>query len=123
MNTEENDPTINDEFKLRVFSRRWDREIVFTIYRDGGGWSISAPFDPNGKLCDRMCTPHLSRFLRHVGIEYPSNLGRRFSWLWKQAKDKALSHESVQQSIDEIGKWISNTDQNALVEGFWEGVA
>jgi len=120
---DENDPTINDEFELRVFARRWNREIIFTIHRIGGGWFISAPFDPQGGLCDRMCSPHLSRLLRHAGIQYPSNVGRWFARLWRQARDRGLSHEAVQQGINEVANWITTTDQHALVTGFWEGVA
>jgi len=124
---EENDPTINDKFELRVFSRRWNRDAVFTIQRTVVGWFVPAPFDPNdGGFCDRTCSPHLYRLLRHAGIQYPSNLGEWFAWLWKQARDKGLSHADVQRRVDEIAKRISRTDQSALDEidkDFWEAVA
>ena len=123
MTTEENDPTINDEFELRVFSRRLGRELALTIQRTGAGWFVPTPLKPNGGLCDRWCSPHLYELLRFAGIEYPDNVGRRFYWLWEQASEKGLNHEAVQQGIDDIAKWINSTDQNALVTGFWEGVA
>jgi hypothetical protein len=123
MTINENDPTINDKFVLRVFSRRWTQEIAFMIQRTSAGWFVPTPLKPHGGLCDRWCSPHLYELLRYAGIEYPNNVGERFHWLWEQASEKSLNHEAVQQGIDEIGQWISNTDQNALVTGFWEGVA
>ena len=115
------DQTINHEFKLHIFSRRWNREVVCTITRARYGWFVRT--EEGEKGCDTTCSPHLDKLLRRAGIQYPDGLGEWFSWLWTQAKEKGLSHEAVQQGFDDIGKWISNTDQNALVTGFWEGVA
>jgi len=119
----ENDPTINDKFELRVFSRLWGREAVFTIQRTVGGWFVPTPFYTGG-LCDRTCAPHLFRLLRHAGIQYPSDVGEWFAWLWKQARDQGLNHETVQRGIDDIAGWIDSTDKSAPpATGFWEGVA
>ena len=117
------DQTINAKFELRVYSRLWGRDAVFQIQRTAAGWYVPTPFYTGG-LCDQTCSPHLYTLLRHAGIRYPGNIGRWFSWLWAQAKEKGLSYDAVQQGINDIAKWIDDTDRIVPpVDNLWKGIA
>ena len=117
------DQTVNEKFELRVYSRLWRRDAVFPIHRTGAGWYVPTPFYTGG-LCDQTCSPHLYTLLRHAGIQYPINMGRWFAWLWTQARDKGLSREAVQQGIDDIARWIEETNKIVPpVDSLWKGIA
>ncbi len=115
------DKTIDDDFEFRVFTRRWGHDDIYKIKRTASGWLVKANIYTGP--CDKLCAPILYESLRHDGVVYPNDVGQWFEWLWQQAKDKGLSHDEVQQGLNDIAAWIKITEANAPTKGIWKGLA
>ena len=107
------DTTIGEEFKFEVYSRRWGHSDTYRLTRTSTGWdvhfiSIGGPCNPRGE-------PYLFENLRHDSISYPSTLPDHLEELWRDASSDGggLTPEAVQARLDELAKWVSETERNA----------
>ena len=109
-NDDPEDQTINHDFKMQVYSRRWGHKDEYKIKRTETGWLFE--FGARGGPCDKLGKPNLYNILDADSINYPEELGGYIEWLWNQAKDEGLSHEEVQSALDDIADWISACEIN-----------
>jgi hypothetical protein len=111
------DKTINADFKLKVYSRRWGHNDTYKVKRTETGWEIGH-ISISGE-CDKTGTPFLFKNLDHDSINYPEDLGGYMEYLWDQAYQKGLSHEQVQSALNELGEWICECEIKSP-KGIWE---
>jgi len=116
-NDDPEDITINDEFTLTVYCRRWGHEDTYDIRRTSIGWDVQ--HISIGGSCDKKGQPFLIEILNHDTINFPEELPGYFEWLWDQAAEAGLSHDEIQRSLDELGRWISVCEKNTP-KGIWE---
>ncbi|MBN3346146.1 hypothetical protein CF050_04455 [Clostridium botulinum] len=109
-NDDPQDQTINEEFDLPVYSRRWGHKDIYTIVRCENGWEVT--FNAINGLCDKSGNPVLLKILDHDFINYPHDLGGYLEFLWNQANENGLSHEEVQTALYDLGRWISTCESN-----------
>ena len=113
------DQTMGAHFTFRVFSNRWGHEDTYKLQRTQDGWvimhiAIGGPCDPGGR-------PFLFDNLRQDSIHFPAGLDDRMEWLWHQAGTKGLTHEQVQEGLQQLGDWVSTTERSIPTHGVWEG--
>lgn len=107
-NNDPEDQTLDQEFKLDVYSRRWGHKDRYHLIRNKEGWDIS--FNSNKGQCDKSGDPTLYKILEHDFINYPHDLKGYLEFLWNKANKSGLSYDEVQQALDSIGEWISNCE-------------
>ncbi|MEI6072011.1 MAG: hypothetical protein WCS31_09480 [Verrucomicrobiae bacterium] len=113
------DQTLGKEFTFRVFSRRWGHEDDYNINRNADGWTVTHAMI--GGLCDKGGRPFLFENLRHDLIQYPEGLDGWLEWLWNRAASQGLTFEQVQEGLQQLADWVSDTERNAPGGGIWEG--
>jgi hypothetical protein len=117
-NDDPEDQTIDHEFSFRVYSRRWGHDDKYEVKRTSEGWEIR--YFVIGGLCNKKGQPFLFENLDHDGINYPEELPGYMQWLWDQAKEQGLSHEQVQEALDQLSNWVSLCEKNTPKD-VWEG--
>lgn len=111
------DITINHDFELNLYSRRWGHDDKYHIKRIYNGWEIgNLSFSGT---CDKTGFPYLYQNLDHDNINYPEALPEYLEWLWEQAADKGLTHEQVQTSLDQLSNWVNDVESSSP-KGIWE---
>lgn len=118
-NDDPQDQTLDHDFTFRVFSARWGHPDTYKVKRTEDGWNISHIVI--GGPCDKGGRPFLFENLRHDSIHFPEGLDGWLEWLWSQAASKGLTHEQVQEGIQQLADWVSETEKNAPSGGVWEG--
>ncbi|MGE6611885.1 hypothetical protein ACQKFG_15295 [Peribacillus sp. NPDC076916] len=109
-NDDNPDISMGNTFKFKVFSNRWGHHDDYSIVRNEEGWKISFnAYDIQG---DTEATPALKTVLGHDFISYPEDIGSYFHSVWVKAEE-GLSVEEVQQMLNEIAEWISETEKNS----------
>ncbi|OPH52185.1 hypothetical protein BC351_33165 [Paenibacillus ferrarius] len=103
-NDDPEDQTLGHTFEFPVFSRRWGHKDSYKVTRNEQGWSFSFHKNEQG---DKTGSPALYRFLDHDSINYPQELPGYLEWLWIQAEEQGLSHDEVQESINDLADWVS----------------
>lgn len=117
-NDDPEDVTMDHEFTLTVYSRRWGHDDSYKLKRTKTGWELSHISISAGK-CDKSGIPYLFENLNHDSINYPEGLPGYMAWLWEQAAEQGLTHEKVQESLNELGDWISSCEKSSP-KGIWE---
>lgn len=110
-NNDPEDQTLDHDFDLHVFSRRWGRNDLCKLKRISTGWHF-AYVGIEGD-CDKKGDPFLYKNLDHDSINYPEELPGYFEWLWDQAAESGLTHEEVQRALSQLADWISICEQNS----------
>ena len=113
------DSTLGEEFSFRVYSRRWDHEDTYTIRRTADGWDVS--YMAISGPCDRGGQPVLYRNFDQDSIQYPEGLPGWMEWLWDQAATKGLTRDEVQEGLQDLANWVSNTEKNSPHGHVWDG--
>ncbi len=117
-NDDPEDQTIDDTFEFNVYSRRWGHADRYKFKRTSKGWDIN--FVSIGGPSNRKGQPFLFENLDHDGINYPEELPGYMEWLWEQAQELGLTHDQVQEAIDQLAVWVSICEENSP-KGIWEG--
>ncbi len=115
------DTTIGQEFRFQVFSHRWGHEENYKLKRTETGWYVE--FMAISGPCDKTGAPYLFENLRHDSIQYPAELGMWLEWLWRQAQDKGLTAQEVQEALDQLSKWVIHVEKERPQGPAWKGVA
>lgn len=116
-NDDPEDTTLNDEFYLDVYTRRWGHDDRYTFKRTENGWFIGN-IAINGN-CDKTGAPYLYENLRQDSVNYPKSLPGYLEYLWDQAAEEGLSHETVQDSLNILSNWIKVCEKGSP-KGIWE---
>lgn len=112
------DLTLEHEFTFAVYSRRWGHDDTYYVKRTRTGWYISH-LRIKGP-CDKAGVPYLFRNLEQDHIEYPLQLGNRLEWLWTQAQEQGLAHETVQACLNQLAAWVNTTEREAPSGDIWD---
>ena len=92
--------------KLEVDSRRQGHNDLYKIRRTANGWHVKHSRIEGD--CDKTGKPYLFNNLAQDYINYPHDLGGYMEWLWDKSAD--MSKEEIQEQLDQIGKWIRETE-------------
>ncbi len=117
-NDDPEDQTIGDKFEVQIYSRRWGHVDSYTVIRNEKGWTISH-FGTGGQS-DKTGNPYLFKILNHDSINFPEELPGYMEWLWQRAEEDGLTHEEVQDALNELTTWINLCEQNSP-RGIWKG--
>ena len=109
-NDDPEDQTIGHEFYFKVYSRRWGHYDTYKVVRTANGWDIS--HIPEGARSGKDGSPGLYNCLEHDSINYPEDLPGYMKWLWLQAEEKGLSHDEVQEALNDLAEWVSNCEKS-----------
>lgn len=121
-NDDPEDQTLGHDFELPIFSRRWKHEDPYRLTRTKSGWDLGTLSVARSGKCDKSARPHFFVSLEHDSVQYPVGTGDWFQWLWDRASQKGLSHDDVQQALNDIARWINETERHAPCTGVWEGL-
>jgi len=116
-NDDPEDQTLDNDFELRIFTRRWGHDDTYSIKRISSGWEIDN-IGISG-ICDKSGSPYLYENLHHDSVNFPESLPEYMEWLWEQAAEKGLTHKEVQEALNQLGEWISICEKNSP-KGIWE---
>jgi len=116
-NDDPEDQTINHEFEIKIYSRRWEHDDIYHIKRIEDGWEV-LHLTLSG-VCDKSGRPYIFENLRQDSINYPEALPGYLEWLWEKSAETGLTHEQVQLSLNELGNWISACEKTSPT-GIWE---
>ncbi|MBP1155414.1 MULTISPECIES: hypothetical protein [unclassified Paenibacillus] len=88
---------------------RYERDFS-ELVRNEQGWHVShLSYSEQG---GRDAEPILGVVLRHDSVSYPRNLSSLMEDIWNRAEDEGLTHEEVQQMLNDVADWISLTERN-----------
>lgn len=104
------DLTLGDSFNFSVYTRRWGHRDSYTLIRNQNGWEFMG-LAYNGQ-CDQEGNPVLFEALEHDSVSYPRNLSSVLWSIWKRAKEKGLTHDQVQNMLNETADWVSSCEEN-----------
>src|SRR2546428_12170866 len=90
-----------EDLTLRVYSRRWGHDDLYTVCRTDTGWYIS--FVSIGGDCDPSGYPYLFDNLKQDSIRYPPTLGITMRSLWRRINASNLTREQIQRELNTIG--------------------
>lgn len=116
-NDDPEDQTLGHAFELKVYSRRWGHTDTYKVNRITSGWEIGN-ISISGN-CDKSGKPYLYENFRQDSINYPESLPGYMDWLWEQAAEQGLTHEQVQESLNQLNEWINDCEKNSP-KGIWE---
>lgn len=116
-NDDPEDQTIDHEFTLRVYVRRWSNTEMIKVRRTRTGWSfayVSAPIsaDKDGRV-GGAARSGLFELLDHEMMNYPAGLPGYLEYLWERAAEDGLDHAAVQAELDKLGAWISTCERSS----------
>lgn len=112
------DQTLNNKFKIKIFSRRWGHKDSYTLTRTATGWDVSH-LTYVGE-CNKSGQPTLLDSLKHDSINFPEDLGGYLEWVWERASEDGLTHDEVQEALDQLGEWISLCESSSP-KGIFQG--
>ncbi|MGY4556831.1 hypothetical protein COL22_02055 [Bacillus thuringiensis] len=105
------DSTLGCTFEFNVYSNRWGHRDRYELTRTENGWHVRhLTFDGTDSL-DNMATLYAA--MSHDGISFPSSVKYYFSSIWMIAQDEGLEYNQVQEMINRVADWISQTEMNA----------
>ena len=107
------DVTMGDKFKFKFFLHMYG-QTKSSLTRVPSGWIIQ-----HFGTCNEILEPFISQKFKRHNVEYPVSLGKRFGYIWKQASE-GLSHNAVQEAINDICKWVNMVEKTAPRHGVWK---
>jgi hypothetical protein len=116
-NDDPEDQTLDCDFKIKIFTRRWGHYDTYQIKRISTGWYVGH-LALSGN-CDKSGKPYLIENLRHDSVNYPEALPGYLEWLWDQAAELGLTPNQVQDCLNELGEWITSCEESSP-KGIWE---
>lgn len=109
-NDDPEDITMNNEFRMEIYSNRWGHYDTYLLRRVAKGWHVEhLSYSGVDELEGDMEV--LTSAMRHDNISYPSSIDYYMRSVWMRAKDEGLNHEQVQDYLNQIGEWISSTEK------------
>ncbi|MGB6780396.1 MAG: hypothetical protein WBE33_16700 [Planococcus citreus] len=111
-NDDPEDVTINCKFSFNVHSNRWGHKDRYELTRTKEGWFVNAmSYKGEDKINEEMKV--LYQAMMHDSISFPRNVDSYLTSIWMRAQEEGLSQEEVQEMLDKVAEWISETEMNA----------
>lgn len=106
------DYTIGDTFDFQIYSNRWGHKDRYGLTRTEKGWNVShMSYNGEDNINYEMKTLYTA--LRHDMISHPINIDSYLNSIWTTAKNNGLKHDEVQEMLNQVADWISQTEMNA----------
>jgi hypothetical protein len=110
------DQTLGDKFTLRIYTNRWGHYDVYHLTRTEKGWYSEFHTYSGEDDINKSGMKNLIAIMKHDSVSFPRDVDYYFSSIWQRAKDEGLSHEQVQEMLDRVAEWISETEKNAPID-------
>lgn len=104
------DLNLDKDLKLRVYSRRWGHDDVYTICRTKDGWLVQSL--GGAAKAHKDGTGALIETLKHDSIVYPESLNFAMEQLWELADQTPMESDELQEYLNQMGEWISITEKS-----------
>ncbi len=98
--------------ELRVFTGRWGHDDVYFVERTADGWYIDHIVI--GGNCDKTGAPYLFKNLDQDSVIYREDLRSYMEFLWNKAEELDMTEDQIQEQLDIIGQWISQSEKVSL---------
>ena len=106
------DHTLGDVFEFRLYSNRYGHYDNYQLTRTIDGWHTSVlSYNGEDRLEEEMNV--LYSAMRHDSISFPRNVDSYMTSIWTTARDQGLEHDQVQELLNRVAHWISETEINA----------
>ncbi len=102
--------TGSNEFKFKVYSRRWGHYDTYILTKIENGWHVR--FKVHTGDCDPSGDPYLYRNFNQDHINYPSGLSMIMESLWDGANNENLTTQQIQEKLNEIAEWVSKCEKS-----------
>lgn len=106
------DLTMGDTFEFQLYSSRWGHYDSYGVKRTQNGWDISHLSYRGEDIVHEEMTVLYSA-MRHDSISFPRDVDIYMHSIWERAKDEGLTHEEVQEMLNQVAEWISLTEKSA----------
>jgi hypothetical protein len=97
------------EFKMQVFTRRFQHHDTYSIKMTPTGWEIR--HQSVGGNSDRTGSPGLAQCFDQDNVSYPANLGEYFGKIWQLLDSKEITDAEAQRFFDRLGSWVSTYEK------------
>lgn len=110
--------TVGRMFDFKVFSRRFGHDDNYSVTLEEDGWTIVS--QGMGGKCDPDGNPGLYANFRQDSIHHSDDVGSGFAWLYKNRMD--LSDQEMQDGLQRLADWVSETERGTPLGGAFEGL-
>ncbi|KHD84075.1 hypothetical protein NG54_17905 [Heyndrickxia ginsengihumi] len=111
-NDDPEDITIGCKFDFNIYSSKWGHKDCYELTRTENGWYIDVlSYHGEDRIDEEMKV--LYSAMTHDSISFPRNVSSFLSSIWIQAKENGLTKEEVQEMLNRVADWISETEINA----------
>lgn len=99
---------IGSQFELKAYCNRFTFDEIYSLTLLAKGWQVKNKTVIGNSDVDGQ--PHLFKALDNNEVCYPSHL----KYVMRQLHDRhrEMDDNQVQSKLDEIGKWVSDTERN-----------
>ncbi|MGN5648922.1 hypothetical protein [Bacillus sp. Brlt_9] len=105
------DFTLGNTFEFNVYSNRWGHIDRYELTRTENGWHVRhLSYDGEDNMHEMKT---LYAAMSHDGIAFPHSVKHYFSSIWQLAEDEGLEYHQVQEMLNRVADWISQTEMNA----------
>ena len=106
------DHTMGDTFDFRLYTNRWGHYDLYELKRTENGWYVNhLSYKGEDNLDEEMKV--LYDAMKHDSISFPRNVDSYLTSIWMRAQDEGLTHEQVQEMLNQVAEWISQTEKSA----------
>ncbi len=112
------DPTVGQDFVLRVWPRGAEEDIEYHLKFINTGWDFR--HEEGGGSCDKAGRPFLTYRLAYDHAGDPLLVADRLQRLWRRARRGGLSPAQVQAALDELSEWLRVVNEHAPRGPVWE---
>lgn len=106
------DHTMGATFKFQLYTNRWGHYDLYELKRTENGWYVNhMSYNGEDSLHEEMQV--LYSAMKHDSISFPLNVDSYLSSIWMRAQDEGLTHEQVQDMLNRVAEWISQTEKSA----------
>lgn len=100
------DDTLNKRMTIRIYTRRWGHEDVYSIERTIDGWMV------DGTQTKKDGSNELFRKLNHDYVFYPEDgVKHALEELWDLANGHDLPFDAMNKRMQEVADWISAVER------------
>lgn len=99
-----------NKYTFKVYNNKHQHPDSYDVYFNDEGWYIEH-LEIKGQ-CSADGDPALFANLDQDDISYPVQLSFYMESIWEAYKNGRILSERVQESLDELGKWVDAVEEN-----------
>jgi hypothetical protein len=105
-----------NQYEFRVYNRRHDNEVTYTVTKTPTGWHIRH-IAINGD-CKPDGSPLFYENFDQDYINHPSGFGGYLEYIWSGLNTEELSSSDAQARLQELADWVSACERS---QPEWKG--